>query len=45
MFTRFAVLHCCMAESLLVKRLSENAVLPYRASDGSAGYDLSRYVK
>ena len=40
---RIYCFHCCiMSGSLLVKRLSANAVLPYRASDGSAGYDLSR---
>lgn len=30
------------AESLRVKRLSPNAVLPVRGSAGAAGYDLSR---
>ena len=30
--------------SLLVKRLSERATLPFLASAGSAGYDLSRYA-
>ena len=29
---------------LKVKKLSDAACIPYRASDGSAGYDLSRYV-
>lgn len=30
------------APALLVKRLSEHAVLPKRGSSGAAGYDLSR---
>jgi dUTPase len=31
-----------MTEVLKVKKLSENATLPYRASSKAAGYDLSR---
>ena len=31
-------------ETLLVKRLSENATLPVRGSVGAAGYDLARWV-
>lgn len=30
------------APALLVKRLSEHAVLPKRGSSGAAGYDLAR---
>ena len=33
-----------IAMSLRVKRLSEHAVLPVRASAHAAGYDLSRFV-
>lgn len=29
-------------QALLIKRLSEHAVLPQRGSKGAAGYDLSR---
>ena len=31
-------------ERFLVKKLSENAVLPKRGSDKAAGYDLCRWV-
>jgi hypothetical protein len=29
---------------LEVKKLSENAILPFKATELSAGYDLSRYI-
>ena len=29
-------------QALLIKRLSEHAVLPKRGSNGAAGYDLAR---
>lgn len=34
----------CVAPTLQVKLLKENAVLPSRGSAGAAGYDLSRFV-
>ena len=34
-----------LPSSLRVKKLSEHAVLPVRASQGAAGYDLYRFVE
>ncbi|HVE13733.1 MAG TPA: dUTP diphosphatase [Elusimicrobiota bacterium] len=33
------------SEKLLVKRLTENAILPARASPGAAGYDISSNIR
>ncbi len=35
--------YCTKMDTLRVQKASADAILPYRATKGAAGYDLSRY--